>query len=146
MRSTIPSTPLAPPETVGAKPFQGPDKAVAVACLRASIDSFLAAHRMSREQLAEDVCGISRPYFTKLENAEQGDFLAFVMEKLPADIRKDFIERLAEQERLDPFALAVEQVMVACIRLIRTQRRAMPAKAERMAKAEPLEAQKVRRA
>jgi len=112
-----------------------------VRCLQAAIESFLAARSMSRSQLAEDICGVSTSYFSKITNGDQGDFFAFVYDKLPSEIRQDFIERLAELERLDPFALALEQLMVAAFRVIRTGR-TMPARASRMARASVPEKQR----
>lgn len=124
-------------ETIGngsASGFHGTTKADAVRCLQAAIESFLAARSMSRDQLAEDICGMSAGYFSKVSNGEQGDFFGLVYGKLPGEIRQDFVERLAELERLDPFALALEQLMVAAFRVIRTGR-TMPARASRMAHA-----------
>lgn len=114
--------------------FQSATKNDAVRCLQAAIESFLASRSMSRDQLAEDICGMSKGYFSKVTNGEQGDFFGLVYGKLPGEIRQDFIERLAELERLDPFALALEQLMVAAFRVIRTGR-TMPARASRMARA-----------
>lgn len=132
-----PMMPASSVETEGngcAPRFHAVTKADAVRCLLAAIESFLAAHGMSRAQLAEDICGVSPSYFSKIINGEQGDLFEFVYGKLPAEIRQDFIERLAELERLDPFALALEQLMVAAFRVIRTGRRYdLPLKADRMA-------------
>lgn len=116
--------------------FQAVTKEDAVRCLQAAIESFTAARGLSRDQLAEDICGVSPGYFSKIINAQQGDFFGFVYTKLPGEIRQDFIERLAELERLDPFALALEQLMVAAFRVIRTTRRhQLPERATRMARA-----------
>jgi len=121
-------------------------KVDAVRCLQAAIESFLAARGLSRDQLAEDICGMSKGYFSKVSNGEQGDFFGLVYGKLPGEIRQDFIERLAELESLDPFALAVEQLMVAAVRMIRLGRtRQLPARAARMAQA-ALESKKARTA
>lgn len=111
-------------------------KADVVRCLQAAIESFLAARTWSRDRLAEDICGVSTSYFSKLTNLEQGDAFGFIYEKLPPEIRKDFLERLVELERLDPFVLALEQLMVACLRVVRTGRSyRLPARADRMAAA-----------
>lgn len=133
-----------PVETVGngsATGFHSATKADAVRCLQAAIESFLVARHKSREWLAEDICGMSTGYFSKVTNGEQGDFFGLVYGKLPGEIRQDFIERLAELERLDPFALALEQLMVAAFRVIRTGR-TMPVRANRMARASMSEKQR----
>ncbi len=134
MPHTIP-TPLLETEGNGSDSrFQGATKDDAVRCLQAAIESFLAGRSLSREQLAEDVCGVSTSYFSKLTNGQQGDLFGFVYEKLPSEIRQDFIERLAELERLDPFALALEQLLVAAFRFIRVGRHhRLPRHADRMA-------------
>lgn len=120
--------------------FQSVTKADAVRCLQAAIESFLAARGMSRQQLAEDICGVSAGYFSKITNGDQGDFFGFVYGKVPGEIRQDFIERLAELERLDPFALALEQLMVAAFRVIRAGRRqTLPARATHVARVEATE-------
>jgi hypothetical protein len=136
MPNNMPDMPL---ETIGNgldSRFHSVTKADAVRCVQAAIESFLAARGMSRSQLAEDLCGVSTSYFSKITNGEQGDFFGFIYDKLPGEIRQDFIERLAELERLDPFALALEQLMVAAIRMIRVSRPTLPARASRMAHAE----------
>jgi hypothetical protein len=115
--------------------FQGVTKLDAVRCLAAAIESFLAGRGKSREWLAEEVCGVSTSYFSKIVNGEQGDLFGFVYTKLPGEIRQDFIERLAELERLDPFGLAMEHLMVALVRMIRTTQRQLPARASHMAQA-----------
>lgn len=116
--------------------FQAVTKADVVRCLQAAIESFTVSRGLSRQQLAEDICGVSTSYFSKLTNGEQGDLLAFVYGKFPGEIRQDFIERLAELERLDPFALALEQLLAAAFRVIRTTRRQrLPVRADRMARA-----------
>lgn len=114
--------------------FQHVTKADAVRCLQAAVESFLVARGKSRQWLAEDVCGVSTSYFSKVTNGEQGDFFGFLYGKLPGEIRQDFIERLAELERLDPFALAIEQLMVAAFRVIRAGRKhRLPERASHMA-------------
>lgn len=121
---------------VDSSSFQGVTKADAVRCLQAAIESFMAARDLTQQALAEDICGVSQGYFSKVTRGEQGDFFGFVYGKLPGDIRQDFIERLAELERLDPFALALEQLLVAAFRVIRTtKRQRLPVRADHMAKA-----------
>lgn len=134
-----------PVETIGNGSdtrFQSVTKADAVRCVQAAIESFLAARGMSRTQLAEDICGVSTSYFSKITNGEQGDFFGFIYDKVPGEIRQDFIERLAGLERLDPFALALEQLMVAAIRMIRVSRPTLPARASRMARSEDSESRR----
>lgn len=137
MPPTLPKPELETEGNGSATSFQNAvSKADAVRCLAAAIESFTAARNLSRDQLAEDICGMSKGYFSKVINGEQGDFFGLVYGKLPGDIRQDFIERLAELERLDPFALALEQLMVAAFRVIRVGRgRTLPARADRMARA-----------
>lgn len=129
-----------PVETEGngsAERFQSVTKADVVRCLQAAIESFLVARGMSRDQLAEDICGISAGYFSKITNCDQGDFWGLVYGKLPGEIRQDFLERLVELERLDPFALALEQLLIAAARMIRLGRmHQLPARADRMANAQ----------
>lgn len=113
-------------ETVG--------KPAAIACLTAAIESFLAAHRMSRPTLAEDICGMSEGNFSKVINGVQGDFWALIY-KLPVDIRADFFERLRETEHVDPLAKASEQVVIAVLRMLELMPSSLPEKATRMARA-----------
>lgn len=107
-------------------------KPVAIACLNGAIESFLAAHQMSRAQLAEDICGVSESNFSKLKDGKQGDFWAFVY-TLPADIRADFFERLHETEFSDPLALALEQLQIAMSRVTRLLSDATPLERQRAA-------------
>lgn len=133
MAGTIEAGKVESEGTVHSTCFQGVTKLDAVRCLNAAIESFLVARSKSRDWLAEDICGVSQSYFSKIINGEQGDFFGFVYGKLPGEIRQDFIERLAELERLDPFGLAIEQLLVALFRMIRTTQRQLPARASQMA-------------
>jgi len=137
MPNTMPEEPVETTGNGSDTRFQSVTKGDAVRCVQAAIESFLAARAKSRQWLAEDVCGVSTSYFSKITNGEQGDFFGFIYDKLPGEIRQDFIERLAELERLDPFALAVEQLMIAAVRVMRVGRtHQLPARASRMAHAE----------
>lgn len=110
----------------------------AIRCLLGALESFLAGQNLSRAEFAERICGMSESYFSKVVNGQQGDFFGLVF-KLPADIRKDFLERLIELERADPVARAAEQLAVACLRFLRINggpSSEMPARASAMAKAE----------
>src|SRR5262245_14180049 len=87
-------------------------KQTMVNCALAAVDSFLASHRnVSREQLAEDVCGMSPANFSKVINGVQGDFLALI-EKLPGDIQDDYFERVDAARSSDPVAQALEVLAV----------------------------------
>lgn len=109
-------------------------KSIAIACLSAALESFIAARNLSRAQLAEDLCGMSESNFSKVANGTQGDFWALVY-KLPGDIRADFYERLHETERVDALSLAMEQLNAAMFRVMRLTGAAhLPEKANRMAK------------
>ena len=110
-----------------------PGKRLAVNCLTAAIESFLAAREMSRAQLAEDICGTSESNFSKIVNGVQGDFWALVY-KLPSDIRTYFYARLHESEQTDPVLVATEQLIHAAFRLLVISG-AVPKGALRMVKA-----------
>lgn len=123
MGASLPSTSAA---TVGNKPDESCraeaaserlGKKVAIACLSAAIESFIAARDWSRAQLAEDICGMTESNFSKTANGGYGDFWALVY-KLPADIRADFFERLHESERVDPAHVA-EQLILVALQLVR---------------------------
>ncbi len=118
----------------------------AVRCLQAAIESFLAAKGLSRDQLAEDLCGMSVGNFSKLSNGVQGDIFAFVFDTVPGDIREDFIERVAELQQVDPFTRAVEQLVNAAFRVVQMGRGySLPERAERMVKVQERIADKERR-
>lgn len=135
MPPTLKPTAVEHQGTIRSNPFHGATKADVVACLKASIESWIAARQdMSRERLAEEICGISRPYFTKLENGDQGDVFDFVFNKLPGEIKDDFIGRLQELRSTDAYLLAVEAMVIAAFRVIRHSH--MPGKATHMAHAE----------
>lgn len=88
-----------------------------VLSLLASIESFLAARPdMSRERLAENICGMSIANFSKVSNGQQGDFLALV-DKLPSEIRDDYDARLEDLRRQDPILQLVEQMVATAFRL-----------------------------
>lgn len=107
-------------------------KSVAIACLSAAIESFIAARDWSRAQLAEDICGIPEANFSKITNGHQGDFWGLVY-KLPADVRADFYERLHESERVNPMAVA-EQLIATAFQLLRVTGHGLPVHASHMAK------------
>jgi hypothetical protein len=108
-------------------------KLVAIRCLNAAIEAFIVPRNLSRAQLAEDLCGYPEANFSKVANGKQGDFWELVY-KLPADIRADFYDRLADTERVDPLLLAMEQLQAALIRVVRLTSAAMPSRASRMAR------------
>lgn len=151
------SLPSAPAETEGkrnAPAFQldpgleTRGKPTAIACLNASIESFIVPRNWSRAQLAEDICGMSEANFSKVVNGNQGDFWGLVY-KLPADIRADFYARLHESEKIDPLELAAEQLIAAAQRFLRLMGNgapALPAQAAKMAKAAILAEQQRKRA
>lgn len=116
---------------------------VAIACLAAAIESFIAAHRMSRATLAEDLCGIPEANFSKIANGVQGDFWWLVY-KLPGDIRSDFFDRLRETERVDPLKVA-ERLIATAFQLLRVTGLRLPEQA-RMAHAGLRERQQRKRA
>jgi hypothetical protein len=116
-----------------------PSKARTIANLQAALESFLAARNLSREYLAENVCGMSLPNFSKVSNGLQGDFVRFVNEKLPADIREDFYDREQEDRQHDPVIAAVETLMQAAFTVLRlaSAARGLPTRADHMARVEP---------
>lgn len=87
-----------------------------VRCLLAAIESFLAAKGMTRDTLAEDICGMSLANFSKVSNGQQGDFLALI-DKLPADIRDDYQDRVNDAHAHDPMLTLVEQMVAMALRL-----------------------------
>lgn len=99
-------------------------KRVAIACLSAAIESFIAARDWSRAQLAEDICGMTESNFSKTVNGGYGDFWALVY-KLPADIRADFFERLHASEQVNPLIVA-EQLIATAFQLLRVTGVATP--------------------
>lgn len=115
-------------------------KPVAIACLNGAIESFIVPRNMSRCQLAEDLCGMTEGNFSKVVNAVQGDFWALVY-KLPTAIRADFFDRLSQTERVDPFLIALEQLNMALLHVLRLQSARLPERATGMAKAEPRHAE-----
>lgn len=120
-------------------------KPLAIACLNGAIESFIVPRNMSRRELAEDICGTTEGNFSKVVNGVQGDFWALVY-KLPADIRSDFYDRLAQTERIDPFQVALEQLNAALLRVLRLQGSRLPERASVMAKSEPRHASEKRTA
>jgi hypothetical protein len=149
MPPTINPTPLATEGNRSADDFQSspdvasPGKPLAIRCLNAAIEAFIVPRNLSRAQLAEDLCGYTEGNFSKVANGQQGDFWALVY-KLPADVRADFYDRLAETERVDPLLLAMEQLQAALLRVVRLTSAAMPAKASRMARGREQHAERKR--
>lgn len=120
-------------------------KATAVHCLQAAIESFLAARQLSREYLAENLCGMSLGNFSKISNGVQGDFMDLVFNKLPGDIKEDFVERLAEMQRVDPFVNACKHLVLAAFAVIEhTRGSRLPMRAKHMAQMDPAQDQRKR--
>lgn len=92
-------------------------KVQAIRCFLAALESFMAAHNLTRAEIAETCCGVSESYFSKLANGQQGDLFALAF-LVPADIRIDFFERLAALEQADPQRRAAELLALACIRYL----------------------------
>lgn len=105
--------------------------------LQAAIESFMAARAMSQETLAETLCGMSRPNFSKVSRGEQGDILKFIFETLPGVIREDFLDRVQRaRQQPDPVIVAVEQMMQAAFTVLKLS--GLPAKADHVAKVESI--------
>jgi predicted XRE-type DNA-binding protein len=125
-----------PEGTSRSNAFQ-PSKGRTIANLQAAIESFLASRKMSQEELAETICGMSRPNFSKVSHGLQGDFLQFVNEKLPASIREDFEQREAKDRNYDPLLSAIEVMVAAAFTALRIAgAKNLPSRAHHMAHAD----------
>lgn len=65
--------------------------------------------------------GCSKGQYSKVASGQQGDLLGLicsVAEKYP-ELKREFIARIAEQELIDPLALAAEQIAKASLRFLR---------------------------
>ena len=94
-------------------------KKAAVRFLTEAIEGHLARTQQTRAALA-DACvpPMSEGYFSKRASGQQGDLIEFAF-TLPAEIRAEFFQRLADAEGSDPFLLAAEQFVAMGVRLMR---------------------------
>lgn len=96
-----------------------PSKARTINNLQAAIDSFCTARNLTREYVAETLCGMSLANFSKLSHGQQGDFVAFVKEKVPAPIRDEFEDREQADRQHNPMISAAEAMVQAAFTMLR---------------------------
>ncbi len=76
-----------------------------------------------KEQAMADALGMSFGYFSKISNGKQGDLLGLVLELGGhlefREMRREFIQRLAEQESLDLVTQAAEKLAAAAMQFLR---------------------------
>lgn len=90
-----------------------------------------------QDKVLADAAGMKVPHFSKVSSGQQGDFLGMIFRigKTYPELRSAFIERLAEIERADPLAQALEQLIHAALRVVRLQAERVP---KRIPKADAL--------
>jgi hypothetical protein len=128
MEGTGVSSEATRPPTVSSAPPAARSKADAV-----QIWAEVTRH-IDDKVLAAEV-SMSRGYYSRVANGQQGDLLdlAYRLPAKHAGIRAAFFARLAEAEARDPFGVAVEELVIVALRVLRMAQTS--AGRQRMAKA-----------